>query len=514
MQGIEEIRGGKLAKPSERKGRTIPRHLIEAVGRRPKTAPVHRTQRYQWTQTRREERGEHTKLIDDVARGLEGPGRKEEQAAGEIVAEMKGEQERWREDGTGIPYVAIDPAGAKDRDDAIWCEETRDGWELWIAVADVAACVTEGSVLDVAARKRGNTIYLPDRTIAMLPAVLSEEVCSLDTRGRKRALVTRLGISREGIAELAGRHAMEPAWIRVHEAVSYGNAEKRAGEAPFKALADCAKALRGQREREGAVLIEECPEVAFGLDAGDAPRTLSPKSNGRAGEWIEEAMIAANRTNARWLAGRGGPGGVFRIHPAPSEDSLRVMERITRSSLDQRLKRQGLLERMEKATYRPEPGRHYGIGADAYSHTTSPIRRYADLLCQRAAHAAHGSTGQTETVTASLCKALDEAETRGVQSEREAVKRWCAFALGRHPMKTGPGIIIGVQPFGIFVEMDRLPGVQGMVHVSRLGKGWVEWTGTSLECEVSGREWHEGQRITGHLIGEDPWQGHIGVSWS
>ena len=456
---------------------------------------------------------EYTQLVDEAVRDLPGeyPAQLEQAVLRKIGDEGRPEAGKGVTDRREVPYVAIDPLGARDHDDAVWCDGSREeGWTLEVAIADVARWVEAGGALDREIAKRTTSVYLPDRVLHMTPSGLAEGACSLVAGEQRRAMVTRIEVAPDGTYRAVEDWVMRPCTVRVGHNMTYRYAEREVREWDVLcALESCARALRLGRAEEGGVLVPEEPEPGFEVDGEGKPVKIVHRSNGRAGTWIEEAMIVANRVNGEWLSAASTPSAVYRQHPEPKDGQGAVVQQILSGAADSRVKRQQVLKILGKAGYVARAQAHYGIGAKVYAHTTSPIRRYADLLCQRAAHALHG-TGPEAKPVEGICERLNEGEVQAMEAERTAVKRWCAYTLGQGNGVKGSGIVLGVASFGIFVELDALPGVQGMTHVSELGMGeWVHDKGSYLEGEDTGKRWEVGTRVRGRLSGGDAMRGHL-----
>ena len=445
------------------------------------------------------------------------------------------EGDAGRVDASAVPFVVIDPEGARDHDDAVWCGPgPHGGWRIEVAIADVGAVVAPGSALDAAIAARGTSVYLPDRCVAMCPEAITERACSLAPGRRMRALVTTLDVDGAGRVRVPAP-PMRPAWVRIARSMTYAEAERGAGG--LSALAECAAALRARRAREGAVILSVNAETPVGRDAEGRP-AIAPRGRARASErWIEEAMLAANTAGAEWLHAHRAAGAVYRVHPAPGPEREGLA---WASALETGLvggrggPRKGWIHTitganapegralwaeqvarsaMEKALYTRAPALHFGLANPCYAHTTSPIRRYSDLRCQQAAHVLHRTPGAhtPQGTGEALCATLNAAERRAIACEREAAQRWNALAVERDPPQGWhDATIMGVADFGLFCESEAVPGMQAMIHVSELG-GWCEREGQATMRSDTGRMWRGGQRVRMKVTGADPWNGRIGA---
>ena len=445
-------------------------------------------------------------------------------------AQRKDGADRDRADDTATPFIAIDPHSAKDRDDAVWAKRLDTGrWHVKVAIADVGAYVQAGSALDAAARERAQSIYLVNECIHMCPEPLSNETCSLHEGGCKRVLVTEFMADEHG--GVTPIRAMEPAWIEIDRAITYEDAKEQidAGAcATLSALDGCAQALRRARRSRGAIVLECSDEIAMVAGAdGAGPRPVRRVAH-RAHHLIEEMMIAANVVNARWLDGHTAGGAVYRTHPEPGTDKdvvvfdhawtwgivldkgdstgewMRTILSSNRAS--QRLRELMVKQGMEKAHYDTKAASHFALDEAIYAHTTSPIRRYADLRCQQAAHGLHGTGPPVQTTRGQeLTNHLNATEVQAKERERRSVRHAICQALEAHiPTEWGNGTITGVQPWGAFAELEEWPGIEGVRHVSR------EPNFDDPDIFVDMRDkWLVGQRVLVRFTGLDTWSAQV-----
>ena len=434
-----------------------------------------------------------------------------------------------RRDYRRLPLVTIDGVDARDFDDAVFAEpRPRSGWRLVVAIADVSHYVESGSALDLAARERGNSVYLPDRVVPMLPEALSNGICSLVAQADRLAVVCEMTISSQG--RISG-YAFCDAVIRSRARLDYGAVDGllQGGALPvdedvlasLKALHEVYRALRRRRDDRGALDFDAC-EARVVLRDG-RPQHVEPVLRNDAHRLIEEAMIAANVAAARHLEALRSrqphrPPPVYRVHEPPTKDkadaldlALRVVgERLPPGPLTppalaaayNRARAKSswpgwiwdalVLRTLAQARYEPRRLGHFGLALPTYLHFTSPIRRYADLLVHRLIK------GETPSVDALADAAahISATERRAEDLER-AVDAWlkCALVEGRIG-ETFEGTVAGVAAFGMFVELDGL-FVQGLVHVSRLGRDYYHYLPEtmSLAAERSGTRFCLGDRV-------------------
>src|SRR5213596_3736239 len=326
-----------------------------------------------------------------------------------ISEEIGSRQIEGREDLREEFIVTIDPDDARDFDDAIHVDKTKSGWRLGVHIADVAAYVEPGSALDREARRRGNSVYLPDRVIPMLPERLSNGVCSLKPQVDRLTHSVFIQFDKRGVAKSA-RFARS--MIRSAHRLTYKEAyailnsppQDRLGERLHLAW-ELGALLRRKRFEHGALDLD-FPEVKVCVDTQGEPIRLERVENDESHQLIEELMLAANEAVARELKKRAIPT-IYRVHENPDPEKLaeyrefalsfnykvgdlthrpelqRLLAAITGKPEEQALK-VALLKSLKRARYDPQPLGHYGLAKANYLHFTSPIRRYADLVVHRA----------------------------------------------------------------------------------------------------------------------------------
>lgn len=460
------------------------------------------------------------------------------------------------DDDSGVPYqdlrhldfVTIDPASARDHDDAVWVEPGRaGGFRLFVAIADVARFVRPGSALDREALRRGNSVYFPDRAIPMLPDRLSGDLCSLRAGEDRLALVATLEVDADGALR---SKRLARARIRSRAGLDYGQAAAALagrGEAlpdasllaPLERLAACTRALRARRIQDGA-LDFDLPAAEITLDEAGMPVDVQRAARTEAHRAIEDAMLAANRAVAEWLLEAQVPG-IFRIHEPPPADDAGALRRLlagfglveargrgalSPGELAQALRRvvgrpeellvhRATLRAMQQARYSAENRGHFALAFDAYLHFTSPIRRYADLRVHRAvlARLADGEAlarARAEAPgLAAVATRVSWRERVAMEAERdmEALKK-CAF-MARHLGESFPGTVTGVARHGLYVTLDPY-FVEGLVHVSTL-RDWVELDEERhvLVARDSGRRYGLGDRYRVLVEQVDPVKGWV-----
>jgi ribonuclease R len=413
-----------------------------------------------------------------------------------------------REDLTHLPIVAIDPTDARDHDDAIWAEpDGEGGFRALVAIADVSFYVRPGGAVDREARKRGNSVYFPDRVVPMLPEVLSADVCSLKAGAPRAAMACHLTIDAKG--HVTGWRFTR-AIVRIAEVIAYEEAQRRidADEAePYLLnLWECWRALADARDQRDPLALE-LPERRVMLDEQGRIASIALRERIDAHRVVEDFMIAANVAAAKALEAKVQPV-VYRIHEPPSREKLvalkdylatfdrklalgqvitpglfnRMLKDIADES-EKALIMEAVLRSQTQAYYGPRNAGHFGLALGSYAHFTSPIRRYADLLVHRALvdgyrleqPAPQGdlppTSGLAERDRADLAKvsdAISVAERRAMEAERDTIDRYVAAWLSARVGEVFPCRITGVQRFGFFATIIALGG-DGLTPVSVLG---------------------------------------------
>ncbi len=406
-----------------------------------------------------------------------------------------------REDLRKLPLVTIDGADARDFDDAVWAEPDPDGPEGWhaiVAIADVGHYVRPGGALDSAAYERGNSVYFPDRVVPMLPEALSNDLCSLKPGETRPCLAVHLWIDAQGKLR---RHRFVRALMRSAARLTYeqmeaahaGRPDDVAGplaETVIAPLYGVYRALHRARRRRGAIDLE-LPEREVTLDADGHVAAIAPRPRLISHRLIEELMIAANVAAAETLVERRTPV-MYRVHDEPAAEKVVELRRFLaglghklpagqrpRPSHFNRLLREvegrphapaintAVLRAQAQAVYSPANIGHFGLNLHRYSHFTSPIRRYADILVHRALIRALGlgegalADGAEDAFDA-IGEHLSMTERRAAAAERDALDRFTAAYLAERVGAAFSGRISGVTRFGLFVTLDET-GADGIV---------------------------------------------------
>jgi ribonuclease R len=426
--------------------------------------------------------------------------------AGRISENIDAQQLDGREDLRKEFIVTIDPDDARDFDDAIHVEKTGNGWRLGVHIADVAAYIEPESALDREARRRGNSVYLPDRVIPMLPERLSNGVCSLNPGVDRLTHSVFIHFDKNGVAKNA-RFARSV--IRSAHRLTYKQAYAILTSPPRDRLGErlhvawqLAALLRQKRFEQGALDLD-FPEVKVSLDREGYPVKLERVENDESHQLIEEFMLAANEAVARELKKRAIPT-IYRVHENPEPEKLaeyrefvlsfnykvgdlthraelqRLLSSIRGKPEEQALK-VALLKSLKRARYAPQPLGHYGLAKANYLHFTSPIRRYADLVVHRALGrigalrrpnaAARRSYDHDMSEIASIAEHISITERTAADAEIEAAQmkklEFFQRQLDERNQQIFRAAIIDVRNYGLMVELpDAL--ITGLVHVSSL----------------------------------------------
>ena len=465
-----------------------------------------------------------------------------------------------RVDLRALPLVTIDGEDARDFDDAVFCQpKPRGGWKLIVAIADVSHYVLPGSALDRQAFERGNSVYFPNHVVPMLPEKLSNGLCSLNPREDRLCMVCEMQISREG----------DVTKYQFYEAVMYSHArmtytqvaqiiEERGSQEDanlrdqfaailpqIDSLHDLYTVLHKRRSERGAIDFDT-QETRILFDSQRKISQIIPVKRTEAHRLIEECMLAANVCTAKFLEKAKVPA-LYRVHEGPSEERLSSVrdflgelgiglgggddpqpedyQRVLRSVKnrdDASVIQSVLLRSMSQAVYQAENLGHFGLAFEGYTHFTSPIRRYADLLVHRAIRSlirshkkvanvvrVEGATELTkEQIYPYELPRLDETGAHLSVTERRAdeatrdVVNWlkCEYLVDRVGEEY-TGVVTAVTGFGLFVMLDELY-VEGLIHVTGLPKDYYyhEASQHRMVGERTGRVFRLGDKLTVKVV--------------
>jgi len=433
-----------------------------------------------------------------------------------------------------LPLVTIDGADARDFDDAVYCERTPKGWKLLVCIADVSGYVQPGTALDTEAHQRGNSVYFPDRVIPMLPEVLSNGLCSLNPDVERLCMACELYVSRAGKVT---RSRFFAAVMHSHARFTYDQVAALLGDdgprlrrrfaellPHLHALYALYQALHGARVERGAIDFDTT-ETSFELDKQGRVLAIRPLVRNVAHRIIEECMLAANVAAARLFQRKRMPA-LYRIHETPKEEKLSDLREFlaglslrlsggkrptakdyatlldaVRARPDRHLIRTVLLRSMQQAIYSSENTGHFGLAYPAYTHFTSPIRRYPDLIVHRAIkHLLAGGTAADFDYAKPDLRRIGEhcsgTERRADEATRD-VESWlkCEYMEDKIGAEFD-GTITSVNSFGIFVELDRIH-VDGLVHITALDNDFYHFdpVGHRLTGKRTGTVYRLGDRL-------------------
>lgn len=469
--------------------------------------------------------------------------------------QLGGKSSGKREDMRDIPLITIDGADARDFDDAVWAEpdtspDNPGGWRLLVAIADVSHYVRDGDALDKEARKRGNSVYFPDRVVPMLPEALSNGLCSLRPKEDRACLAVEMIIDAKGRKK---SHRFRRGLMRSAARVTYEEiqadfdaADQAGKETALAALArplyGAFRALLAAREARGALDIE-MPEMRVYINEAGEVTDISPRQRLDSHRLIEEFMVLANVAAAETLE-RRKRACVYRIHDAPNPDKVeelranlegfgikfakgqvlqaQLFNRVLAQAKDQDFQQSVnllVLRSQSQAVYSPDNIGHFGLGLRRYAHFTSPIRRYSDLLVHRALIEAHdfGPDGVDQGASGDLseiCAHISMTERRAAAAERSAIDRFSAMFMARRVGEDIEAVITGVLHFGVFVNLagglaDALLPVQNLPddyydHDDKSHQLLGRHSGFSLKL---------GQTLTVTLREADPITGRLRVDY-
>lgn len=385
-----------------------------------------------------------------------------------------------RRDMREVFTFTIDPADAKDFDDALSYVVTADGGcQVGVHIADVTHYVKPGSKIDDMAYKRGTSVYLVDQVLPMLPEELCNDLCSLRPGEEKLCMSVVFTLDAEGRIV---KHKLCRTVICSNHRLNYDEAQeilegKTEGIDPelvsaLMALDKLARTMRRERMANGALEVEQ-DEMRFRLDEHGHPAEIYFEHPNEAHHLIEEWMLMANRTVAKMV---GGKPFVYRVHDKPDEQKLSDLHEFCKRMGD-RVQPQVVelltIRAMAKAVYSTHNIGHYGLAFSHYTHFTSPIRRYPDMMVHRLLDK-YVLTGKGDSlpkeVLEDMCEHLSEMEQLAQQSERESIKEFQTLWMTDHLGEELSGHVSGVTEFGLFVQLDD-SRCEGLVHISKICRG-------------------------------------------
>lgn len=447
-----------------------------------------------------------------------------EEAAKAIPKKVRKKDLEGREDLRELPLVTIDGETARDFDDAVYCEPQGKGFRLVVAIADVSSYVLPGDALDVSAKERGNSVYFPRRVIPMLPEALSNGICSLNPEVERLCMVCDMVITAKGEVK---KYRFYPAVMRSQARLTYNQVwdylQAEGGHPLYPHLAnlyDLFKCLLAARARRGAIDFETTETQMVFNEQGKIDRIV-PVVRNDAHRLIEECMLAANVCSADFLLTHQHPC-LFRVHEGPTPEKLDVLRGFLKlvaltlpggetptakdyAKLMEKIKLRPdgnvlqtmLLRSLQQAVYTPNNVGHFGLAYPAYTHFTSPIRRYPDLLVHRAIKALLAGEVYRPGDWVALGTQCSMTERRADEATRE-VEAWlkCFFMRDRVG-EVFSGKINAVTSFGVFVLLDDV-FVEGLIHISELGRDYFHFDmhRQAIVGEKSGMTYKLGDEVT------------------
>ncbi|MBI2411832.1 MAG: ribonuclease R [Deltaproteobacteria bacterium] len=403
-----------------------------------------------------------------------------------------------------LTVVTIDGETAKDFDDAVSIERTAHGYRLWVSIADVSHYVKQGTAIDSEAYGRGTSVYFPDRAIPMLPEALSNGICSLNPQVERLTMTAELEFDTKG--SVVKKRFYESV-IKSAERMTYTNVKKliRGEDAEIekryshivsdiKLMAELAEKLTARRMEAGSIDFD-LPEPQIIIDLEGNVEDIVRSERNEAHKLIEEFMLAANRAVAEEFSRRQYPF-VYRVHDEPDSDSIhdflefassfglhfkegtgplgfQQVLKAVEGKPEEKLINQVLLRSMKQAVYSEENIGHFGLAFNDYTHFTSPIRRYPDLVVHRLLKLLiHGkytieARERMETELPPVCGHTSARERKAMEAEREIADLKKTQFMSDKVGETFDGFISGVTSFGVFIELKDY-FVEGLVHVSTL----------------------------------------------
>ncbi len=450
-----------------------------------------------------------------------------------------------------IPLITIDPADARDHDDAIWAEpddnpENKGGWHVLVAIADVAHYVRQGKPLDKEALKRGNSCYFPDRVVPMLPEELSADLCSLKPGQERACMAVHMWFDKSG--NKTG-HKFVRGLMKSHANVHYAQAQAALDgetdeitaplvEPVLKPLYGAFKAIMKARTKRQPLELD-LPERRIVLDDKGHVQGISLRDRLDTHRIVEEMMISANVCAAEELE-KHHIAAMYRVHEEPPMDKLESLRdflatlelSLTKGSVmmprlfngilakvkdepHEQLVNEVVLRSQTQAYYSPENMGHFGLALARYAHFTSPIRRYSDLLVHRGLIRAlklgpDGLTDEEVKDMADIGEKISTTERRAMLAERDSTDRYLASYLSDHVGDEFIGRISGVTRFGLFVALEPSGG-DGLIPISEIGQDFYRLDEAThrLIGEQYGEEFRLGDRINVKLVEANRYTGGL-----
>lgn len=460
--------------------------------------------------------------------------------AGQLPDRVRASDMQDRKDLCDKPFVTIDGADARDFDDAVYCQESKHGWRLYVAIADVSHYVKTDTPLDIEALKRGNSVYFPDRVLPMLPEALSNELCSLRPRVERLAVVCEMELGPRGkrrsfrfyqaVIRSAARLTYDQVWnwLSGAEAVPAPQSELLPHLHNLHKLYGI---LYRARQQRGAIDLDTV-ETRIQLDKHGRVIDVIPVERNEAHRLIEECMLAANVAAADFLL-EHKVAGPFRVHETPAEEKITDLRTFlgelglrleggnapepkhflkllieARGRDDFHLIQTVVLRTQRLAIYSEQNKGHFGLAYPAYAHFTSPIRRYPDLMVHRAICALTNGKRKKPPYDIDAARSAAEhcsmTDRRAEEATRDAIARLkCVYMLDKLG-EVFEGVVSAVTGFGLFVELKDVY-VEGLVHVTELPNDYYHFDPIShtLSGGRAGRVFRLGNHVTVRVVRVD-----------
>jgi ribonuclease R len=432
-----------------------------------------------------------------------------------------------RKDLTKVPFVTIDGADAKDFDDAVFCNLNDSGFLLNVAIADVAELVNEDSYLDQEAKKRGTSIYFPSKVIPMLPEKISNNLCSLVPDKIRNVLVSEINFSLDGSiksykffqAKIMSHKRMTYAEVEEYVKNNNSNVSKKI-KTSLDALNLLTKNLLVKRSQRKALEIEG-NEPILSIDENGKVSSIDLPRRLYAHQMIEESMLAANVCAANFMH-KHYKFGVYRVHEKPEELKLESLKSFfslkgfssqnkdtplalinkclqfsSKNKLNKVLQTV-VLQSLKRAEYSIKEIGHFGLQLDRYSHFTSPIRRYPDLMAHRLIKNIinKGNFDINKDKIEEICGEMSELERNAEKSSRQVVQQMICHHLKKYIGHEFSSTVTGITDFGLFAEIDNFY-VSGLIHVADLpgDRYFYDKDANLLKGKRTGRVYRLGQDI-------------------
>lgn len=429
-----------------------------------------------------------------------------------------------------LSLITIDGETARDFDDAVFAEPQGNGWRLVVAIADVSHYVTPDDALDKDAVERGNSIYFPRRVIPMLPEALSNGLCSLNPDVERLCMICDMQVNANGVVDSYKFYSSvmlskaRMTYTKVADMLENPDGEMAKEYAHVmphvQNLYALYQAMLIQRKKRGAIEFDTSETMMVFNDEGKIDRIV-PTSRNEAHKIIEECMLAANVCAANYLE-TNEHTAVYRVHEGPSAEKLdllrtfmaefgfgvnggdkphakdyaQLMSQI-KGRPDEQLLQTVLLRSMQQAVYSPDNQGHFGLAYEAYTHFTSPIRRYPDLLVHRAIKAVTNKETYKVKDWAALGTHCSLTERRADEASRDVTNWLKCYYMQDKVGEVFEGTVSAVTSFGVFVALDDAY-VEGLLHVTELGNDYFHYEKAHHEMigERTGVKYRLGDRVT------------------